>query len=77
MMARRDDAVWLAPHTMSRNTANAPFGPSRRASRRAVARLAMAATPSPPANSGALGERDLFRGYLVCCPGVNPPRCGA
>ena len=24
----------------------------------------MAATPSPPANSGALGERDLFRGSL-------------
>ena len=33
MMARRGEAVWLAPHTMSRNTASAPFRPSRRAPR--------------------------------------------
>ena len=33
MMARRGEAVWLAPHTMSRNTASAPFWPSRRAPR--------------------------------------------
>ena len=33
MMARRGEAVWLAHHTMSRNTASAPFRPSRRAPR--------------------------------------------
>ncbi len=32
-MARRGEALWLAPHTMRRNTASAPFRPSRRASR--------------------------------------------
>ena len=32
MMARRGEAVWIAPHAMGRNTASAPFGPSRRAS---------------------------------------------
>ena len=33
MMARRGEAVWLAPHTMSRNTASALLRPSRRAPR--------------------------------------------
>ena len=33
VMARRGEAVRLPPHTMSRNTASAPFRPSRRAPR--------------------------------------------
>ncbi len=33
VIARRGEALWLAPHTMSRNTAGAPFRPSRRAPR--------------------------------------------
>ena len=53
-----------------------PFGPPEgrlaacglRKPCRAAGRLPMAATPSPAAESGALGERDLFRGSLVCCP---------
>ena len=57
---------------MSRNTASAPFRPSRRALRGArtaqsplrCGSPSMAATPSPAAESGALGERDLFRGSL-------------
>ncbi len=80
MMARRGEAVWLAPHTMSRNTASAPLyalpkGAPRRTDcaipARAAGCLPMAAAPPPPANSGALGERDLFRGSL----GAPPEPC--
>ena len=71
MMARRGEAVWQVPHNEPQYSQR-PFRPSRRAPRGArtvecpcsAGCFPMAVTPSPPANSGALGERDLCRGSL-------------
>ena len=70
-MARRGEAVWQTPHNEPQRR-KCPLGPPKGApaagglwnSRRALGCLTMPTTPSQPANSGALGERDLFRGCL-------------
>ena len=68
MMARRGEAVWLAHHTMSRNTASAPFRPSRRAPRgaRAVESPPLCGLPSHGRNAiSARKQRGAGRTRLV------------
>ena len=60
--------VELPPHCPLPSHDAASFGSTRAGSwkfRCAAGCLPKAATPSPAANSGALGERDLFRGSLM------------
>ena len=67
-MARRGEAVWLARHTMSRNTASAPFRPSRRAPRgaRAVESPPLCGLPSLGRNAiSARKQRGAGRTRLV------------
>ena len=68
VVARRGEAVWLAPHTMSRNTASAPFRPSRRAPRGVQTAESPPRCGSPPHGRNAVSthkQRGAGRTRLV------------